>query len=153
MASVLGRWLKYVLVGDGCWIWDGAKTTGGYGHIRADGGRLRQAHRVGYEQLVGPIPPGLVACHRCDNPACVRPDHLFLGTQQENNDDMRAKGRGRRLVGERSPHSKLTKDVIAEMRAERSRGLLLREIAALHGVAITTAHRAILGQTYKGEIA
>ena len=81
----------------GCWEWTGPKGNQ-YGHCRMavrDGKRSRgvQVHRISYELNVGPIPAGLCVCHHCDNPRCVRPDHLFLGTPLDNARDMIAKGR------------------------------------------------------------
>jgi hypothetical protein len=86
------RFWPKVAKSDGCWEWRGAKTLG-YGRINV-GRRSILAHRVSYEMANGPIADGLVVCHRCDNPSCVRPDHLFLGTLGDNNADMFAKGRG-----------------------------------------------------------
>ena len=77
---------------DGCWVWIGAKTNG-YGVICIGGTKTRQAHRVSWELENGPIPDGMCVCHHCDNPSCVRPDHLFLGTRADNNRDRDAKGR------------------------------------------------------------
>lgn len=85
-------WEKVDMSG-ACWMWTGTRTRGGYGHIR-DGRKLRQVHRVVYELACGPIPDGLDIAHRCDNPACVRPEHLFPATHAENMSDMKAKGRG-----------------------------------------------------------
>lgn len=86
-----------------CWEWTGSRGTGRwnqYGWVTKTGsaanGRHRKqkrAHRLSYEQNVGPIPEGMFVCHRCDNPLCVRPDHLFLGTHTDNMRDMYAKGR------------------------------------------------------------
>jgi hypothetical protein len=78
--------------GDGCWLWQGAISELGYGY-RGGGRNFIQAHCYSWEQANGPIPPGMFVCHDCDNPPCVRPDHLFLGTSADNNRDRHAKGR------------------------------------------------------------
>lgn len=83
---------------DGCWLWKAA-TRYGYGVFGVRAGKIRGAHRVSWELANGPIPGGLFVCHRCDTPACVRVDHLFLGTAADNNADARSKGRN--AFGER----------------------------------------------------
>lgn len=82
-----------VLIGDGCWEWQGAKGTFGYGAVNVWPRRQMTAHRRAWELWHGPIPEGAHVLHRCDNPPCVRPDHLFLGAPADNVDDMIAKGR------------------------------------------------------------
>lgn len=80
---------------EGCWLWRGTIGASGYGKIRATGPSraMLTAHRVSWELAYGPIPEGLWALHKCDIRPCVRPDHLFLGTRQDNMDDAKAKGR------------------------------------------------------------
>lgn len=101
----------------GCWLWTGVTCQQGYGFIkRKDGAQLR-AHRVAYELAYGHIPAGLQICHRCDNPRCVRPGHLFLGTAWDNAADMVAKGRAARNAGERNGAARLTRLQVAQIRA------------------------------------
>lgn len=90
------RFWRYVDKSNKCWLWTGA-TNGRYGKIsRGPGLGLVGAHRASWEIHVGPIPPGMQVLHRCDVTNCVRPDHLFLGTNQDNTNDKVAKGRHRR---------------------------------------------------------
>lgn len=89
-------WSRVVRTGEGeCWSWDGS-TSRGYGQLSSPRGRGNapvKAHRVSYEMHYGPIPTGMEVCHRCDNPPCSNPEHLFLGTHADNMRDMGAKGR------------------------------------------------------------
>lgn len=94
------RFWQKVKKSDSCWEWQGANVPKGYGIIGKDG-RNQYAHRVSWELHTGVIPKGLLVCHHCDNPKCVRPDHLFVGTHQDNLRDMSRKGRGRQ---QKSPH-------------------------------------------------
>ena len=119
--NIENRFWKKINKTDGCWEWLGGTDRRGYGrfYINRNGvGRTDGAHRVSWEFANGKIPDGLFVCHRCDNPSCVRPDHLFLGTYQDNITDMVKKGRNKYpvLYGEDSPRSKLTQDQVDEIR-------------------------------------
>ena len=84
-------WSRATRQSSGCWEWPTTQTTGWYGRFVIDGVE-HYAHRLAYEWTYGPVPEGMYVCHRCDNPPCINPDHLFLGTQTDNMRDMLAKG-------------------------------------------------------------
>ena len=98
----------------GCWLWLGAVNAWGYGTIRIDGKTLL-AHRVSWMENRGPIPEENIVCHSCDIPSCLNPDHLWLGTDKENSDDMYRKGRNRQLRGEAHRSAVLTEDQAKEI--------------------------------------
>lgn len=113
----------------GCWLWIGSTVTDGYGVWVAHG--QRTAHRAAYVMHKGAIPNGLHVLHKCDQPNCVNPEHLFLGTHQDNMADLRAKGRAYGAKGEANYGAKLTEEqVMAVMADPRS----CAEISAQYGV-------------------
>lgn len=119
---------------DTCWIWRGRMHFTGYGYFGPRARVIWRAHRYSYHISVGPIPHGMDVCHKCDNRRCVRPDHLFVGTRQENMTDAKLKGRVK--AGVFHYGAKLTNEQVAEIRRLRSeRGLLQRELAEMFGVA------------------
>ena len=94
ITAIQGFLVRRVLLTEtGCWEWQGVMHHSGYGCFK-DKGKFAYTHRASYEAFKGPI-NGLYVCHRCDNPRCIHPDHLFLGTHEENMADMKAKGRSR----------------------------------------------------------
>lgn len=122
-------WTNIVISDSGCHEWTASRNDSGYGIFSARGTK-RFAHRVAYTKAVGQIPKGMCVCHKCDNPPCINPEHLFLGTIADNNADMAAKGRSPR--GERNWAARLTADLVRNIRADRRHGT---EIAASFGVS------------------
>ena len=124
---------------DDCWEWGAYKDRDGYGTIWI-AGRQQKAHRASYQLYIGEIPPRLCVCHRCDNPGCVNPDHLFLGTHADNAHDHVNKGRGFRPVmsGEKNVSAKLTEAQVIEIRARHSYGAKNVDLAKEFGVAQQT---------------
>jgi hypothetical protein len=136
-----------VLSDEGCWEWQGGKSHG-YGGIaikQASGYLRLWAHRVAYELLLGTIPAGMEICHHCDNPSCVRPSHLFLGTHADNMRDAFNKGIldngiaalagcARDSKGELNPAARLTKEDVREIRVEASKGVFHRKLAERYGI-------------------
>lgn len=126
------RFWAMVTRGDGCWEWLGARDNHGYGSFCVQK-RLRRAHRVAYVLIHGSIPHGLYVLHRCDNPGCVRPDHLWLGSGDDNDADRDAKGRNRPPYGERNGFTKLTNRDADEIRRLWDAGHKGVELARIFG--------------------
>lgn len=131
-----------------CWQWTAGCARHGYGRFNVTRDKPLAAHRVAYEMFVGPIPTGLHVLHRCDNPPCVNPGHLFLGTHQDNMDDMVRKGRSRAPRGEQVKVSKLTESAVRQIRDEVSQGRSQRAVARDFGVHHATVHRIVSGELW-----
>lgn len=137
--SLERRFWERVRKGPGCWEWVGAKVRDGYGELTLGGSTARvRAHRLSWALHKGAIPNGMLVLHKCDNRSCVRPDHLFLGTQSDNNHDMAQKGRARspRVKGTANGASKLTEAQVRELRLLREQGWLLRDLAAKYDLSV-----------------
>jgi hypothetical protein len=136
---------RFHVVG-GCWEWIGAKT-GGYGVVRVARKNLR-AHRVSYEESVGPIPCGLVVMHTCDNRACVKPAHLRVGTKKENSMDMVAKGRNK------APNRGLTDAQVAVIRRRLRRQFrgVVAAVAREFGICESRVRAIRDGRAYAGAL-
>lgn len=133
---------------DGCWLWTGQRRKeDNYGLIKIDG-RLTRVHRVSYETFKGPIPNGLFVCHYCDMPLCINPDHLFLGTLQDNNLDMYRKGRNYKSSGDQNPRSKLREADIPKIIEMRNSGMYYYQIAFLFGVGPNAIRDIFNGRTW-----
>ena len=139
--GIFSRGLK--AIPGGCWCWVKGLDPKGYGRCRVTGKGVRKgmlAHRLSWELHFGPIPGGLCVLHRCDNPGCVNPGHLFLGTRADNNEDMAHKGR----TGNR----KLTTQQASEVKAKLTAGASERGLAAEHGMNRTSIHDIKAGRSY-----
>lgn len=117
-----------------CWEWVGHRHYKGYGMFKGMGGKLEKAHRVSYEMRHGRVPGDMHVLHRCDNPPCVNPDHLWAGTNAENVADREAKGRGGRLQGSLHWAAKLTEEQVIMMRRLHAEGAKQKDIVARFGV-------------------
>jgi hypothetical protein len=149
---------------DACWTWEGARTDRGYGFFTMwrDGRRVQNsAHRFAYEFSVGPVPPEMFVCHTCDNPHCVNPSHLFLGTPADNTHDALNKGRmasgvtsGAHLHpelyrGENNSQAKLKDADVRNIRKLARSGIFASALAKMYGVSATTARDIIRRTTWK----
>jgi hypothetical protein len=146
------RWADSVLVGDGCWEWQARKDKDGYGLI-GSGGRQsapRRAHRVAYEMLRGPVSSEFYVCHHCDNPGCVNPGHLFVGTPSDNARDMTSKGRHVDNGGQNHGMAKLTWGDVREIRSLRG-VMTQQEVGRLYGIAGGYVSKIMSGARWKAE--
>jgi len=132
---------------DDCWPWTGHRTQAGYGSFSFHG-RAVYAHRAAYELYNAPLSKGLVVCHRCDNPSCVNPAHLFAGTQKENLHDMIRKGRTK-LKPRRGMQHGCAKLSDAEAIAIRNASGKQRDIANQFGVSQATVSDIKLGKLWR----
>lgn len=127
----------------GCWNWTASKLPSGYGRINIDQ-KIKRAHRVGYELFRGKIPEGLEALHKCDRPQCVNPFHIFLGTKQDNVQDMIRKNRHNPKRGESNYWSKLNEKQVVEIRNLYANGnYTYRQLAATYNLGKTTVEGII----------
>lgn len=134
------RFMSWVKVGGPkeCWEWQASRNLKGWhGQFRNALGGVELSHRASWRLMKGEIPKGLFVCHHCDNPICVNPNHLFLGSQSDNMKDMWAKGRARPKsnFGEKHGMSKLTAEIVKEIRSSSETGSAL---AKKFGIAATT---------------
>lgn len=141
------RFWSKVLIGDGCWEWQAFKNSKGYGCFRRRDNGSMLAHRIAWELVNGPIPAGMQALHVCDNRACVKPGHLYVGTVADNMKDRDS--RGRLALGEQNGKSKLTVDGVKSMRRQHKDGVAIKEIAKNFGINQTHASRIVRGLEWR----
>lgn len=148
-------WKNHVVTDSGCWLWNMARNHQGYGRVVVfmDGERrTRRAHRVAWELSNGAaIPPGLVVMHSCDNPPCICPDHLSVGSHKENSDDKVMKGRWRAggSPGELNGSAVLTREQVLEARRLHAAGSIsYAELGRIYGVTRQGMRLAIVGRNW-----
>jgi hypothetical protein len=129
----------------GCWIWTGF-TFLGYGKIRVDGSS-KLAHRVYYELIKSPIPSGMCLCHHCDTPACVNPDHMFVGSHMDNTRDKQEKGRMKK--GESTRASKFKNAEVNIIREAHSLGYTMIGISRYFKVTHKTIAKIVYRETWR----
>lgn len=138
------RFHGWSITDSGCWEWNGHRDPDGYGSVTR-GRRPYRAHRLAYETFVGAIPEGHVICHRCDNPPCMNPDHLFIGTPRDNTLDASQKDRMAR--DERHGQCKLaSRDVLRLRMMYATRKYTQRELAMLFGISQAQVNNILLGK-------
>ena len=130
----------------GCWLWMKDWGSRGYGQFEING-RMYLSHRISYSTYVGPIPHGAHVLHKCDNPACVNPDHLYLGTHRENMRDMSRRGRGKPplFLGEACPWARVTDEMVRKIRLEKRTSTLA---APDYGIAASTFNSIRRGEKW-----
>lgn len=139
---------------NGCWLWTGyrcePKKIYGLTSCNLDGKKKKiLAHRLSYRLWKGEIPEGLFVLHSCDTPLCINPGHLHLGTSLDNMNEMKQRGRGRKVMGEKNHKSKLKEHEVLEIRKLYSVGLTQRNLAKKYGVAWSTIHYILIRKTWK----
>lgn len=146
------RFWNKVIKTEGCWNWIGCKIGKmGYGQFRfVKNGKIQnRAHRVSWIIHNGEIPDGLLVLHKCDNPLCVRPDHLFLGTDLDNATDRMKKGRFTPPIGERNGRAKLNQSDVLEIRRLYYGGMYQSMIAERFGVSQCIVSNILTGKSWK----
>lgn len=137
--------------GDGCWEWTSNRDSHGYGMMIVKGER-RKAHRLAMEFEHGRLPSSVLVCHRCDNPPCVRPDHLFLGTAADNTHDAMRKGRlifPPHVPGEKSGQAKVTRRQVDAIRERAAAGEMHVTLAREFGLTPSGVGRIVHRKTWK----
>ena len=133
---------------NGCWLWSKVKTGAGYGHFTMKGKTIL-AHRYSWELRHGPIPKHKVVCHQCDNPACINPDHLFLGSLKDNSRDMVKKKRCHPRHGVTHPCHKLTEDEVRKIRLYHANGIPQKTLVAQFRVSASVISQVVHRKSWK----
>ena len=125
----------------GCWLWIGDRNEKGYGRIKVNG-KTQKVHRIIYQLKYGNISSAILVCHKCDNPSCVNPDHLFSGSHKDNSDDKIKKGRGSDQKRENNANAKLSENDVYYIRNSADKDVVLANIYGVHKSHIQKIRRA-----------
>lgn len=149
-APLAERFWSKVDMADGCWLWTASLDAWGYGTIKI-GAKVVKAHRVSFSLSFGEAPADLCVLHRCDTPACVRPSHLFLGTQGDNVADRVRKGRTYTgdQRGDSNNNAKITMAIADAIRARHAAGDITQAaLAREYGISKGTVYDLLIGRTW-----
>lgn len=141
----LKRLLKNIKEKDSCWMWGNKNLH----NMFLLNGKNMGAHRASWILHKGEIPNGLFVCHHCDNPGCVNPEHLFLGTAKDNVHDMINKGRSIQVRGEKNGSCKLKEEDVFKMREIKKQNFSYQYIAKIFGMSLSATFSAIKGRSWK----
>lgn len=148
LKSFKERFEKKIGNKNNCWIWIGRKSIFGYGQFFMKG-KLEQAHRASWKIYKGIIPRKLCVCHSCDNRSCVNPKHLWLGTRNDNVQDMIKKGRDRKAPSDKNGSAKLTWQKVNKIRKIRKeKKVYYKDLAKMFNVHYATIKRIITNKTW-----
>jgi hypothetical protein len=150
MRNEFDRFIEKVEKTDSCWNWTAGKYRGGYGQFRrlVDGKwTMAKTHRYSYEYFKGEIPKGYLICHKCDNPSCVNPEHLFAGTTKDNVRDCIEKGR--KKIGRNPKHRLLTKELAVQIREDHKQGMSYAELQEKYTQSKQQISRVVRGDIWK----
>ena len=127
--SIAEKLMNYTINENGCHIWSKFKDKDGYGQITIARNKSGRAHRESYRNYIGEIPDGMFVCHKCDNPSCINPDHLFIGTVKDNAKDRKDKGRNPNKHGINHHMAKLSEEEVLLIRLMKNLGASSKFIA------------------------
>lgn len=133
---------------NGCWEWMGMINKAGYGRITIKQKKYL-VHRAAYQEFIGLTPNNLLVCHKCDNPKCINPDHLFLGTHKDNGEDKTKKGRAPSFKGSKNPSAKLKEKDVKNIRKMHSKGIPSKILAIKFNINVVQINNIIRYASWK----